>query len=76
MRDTGRITVYRLDKGALGVEQVIEGDVPNLFLGANFFGSADAVAVNSQGTRILAGSPASPSGTLDGFADGGEVTAE
>lgn len=70
---TGRITVYRLIKGALEVEQVIEGDAANLFLGANFFGSADAVAVNPEGTRILAGSPVSPSGTKDPFAEGGDV---
>lgn len=68
---TGAVSVYRLGGGPapLAFEQTIEGDEPNLALGANAFGARHAVAVNAAGNRIMAGTPMSPSINLDDGAD-------
>jgi len=70
---TGAVSVYRMGGGPapLAFEQTIEGDEPNLYMGANTFGARHAVAVNESGDRIMAGTPFSSD--INIFDDGADV---
>jgi hypothetical protein len=70
---TGAVSIYRLSGGPvpLAFEQTIEGDEPDLFMGANTFGARHAVAVSESGGRILAGAPLSSDISI--FDDGADV---
>jgi hypothetical protein len=63
----GAAMVYRVIDGPapLVLDRIIEGNEENLYAGANFWGSRNAVAVSGSGERILIGSPLSPNGNLD-----------
>ena len=71
--NSGAIHVYSIGNGPtpLSIEAMIEGDEPNLFLGANTFGAQYALAVSPSGDRILAGTPRAPGGP--GVTDGDDV---
>lgn len=62
----GAAMVYRVIDGPapLVLDRTIEGNEANLYAGANFWGSRNAVAVSGSGERILIGSPLSPNGNL------------
>jgi hypothetical protein len=59
----GVVSVYRVSDGPdpLVWDAIIEG---NVYFGANFWGSRNAVAVSDSGERILVGSPLLPNGDL------------
>jgi hypothetical protein len=72
----GAVSVYRLGDDAaapLTLDETIEGDVPDLFLGGNAFASRHSVAVSESGECILAGSPLSPVGIFNPAAAGADV---
>jgi hypothetical protein len=62
----GAAMVYRVIAGPapLVLDAIIDGNDENLYSGANFWGSRNAVAVSDSGERILIGSPLSPNGSL------------
>jgi len=70
---TGAVHVYDVTSEPAPLQRLttIFGDEPNLFTGANFFGSRFAIAFNSIGKGLLIGSPLATTGSLD--ADGGDV---
>lgn len=71
----GNLSVFRLERGAtpLVLEATIEGDLPDMTLGASFTGSRHAVAVSESGSRILAGAPMWPLGYPDYGSIGADV---
>ena len=71
----GTLSIYSVGNGRmpLTLQQTVEGDAPDLSLGANAFGSRHAVAVSDGGHRILAGAALSPLGFFDGAAVGADV---
>ncbi|MDJ0911100.1 MAG: hypothetical protein QNI99_18100 [Woeseiaceae bacterium] len=72
---TGAINFYYIGRGRspLKFYQTIEGDEPNLSLGANIFTSRNTVAVSEDGHRVMVGAPLSPVGSFSGGAIGGDV---
>ncbi len=72
---TGSVSIYYIEEGRspLNLEVTIEGDEPNLSLGANIFSARHTVAVSEDGHRVLVGSPNSPVNSFGGDAVGGDV---
>ena len=72
---TGSVSIYYIGRGRnpLNFYETIEGDEPDLSLGANIFTARHTVAVSDNGHRILVGAPNSPVGSFSGDAVGADV---
>jgi len=70
----GAVSVYSLSEPSiLTLEQMIEGDASLLFFGTNSFTARHAIAVSDTGSRILIGSPLSPTGFFEAGSIGADV---
>lgn len=73
---TGAVTVYSYSPGddePLTETNFVELDQAGLFGGANFFGSRFSIALNSNGTGLLVGTPVSPGPNFSVIQPGDDV---